>query len=95
MCNSSLSNSQRASIEIINFRRLLRDMYESIKPRRRDRAMPLRNMDERRNIWTSAQERKKEKKEGDETKYEEQKKVLAISLVISLSFLTFDRGYFR
>lgn len=57
--------------------------------------MPLRNMDERTNIWTSAQERKKEKKEGDETKYEEQKKVLAISLVISLSFLTFDRGYFR
>lgn len=57
--------------------------------------MPLKNMDERRNIWTSAQERKKEKKEGDETKYEEQKKVLAISLVISLSFLTFDRGYFR
>lgn len=36
--------------------------------------MPLRNMDERRNIWTSAQEWKKEKKEGDETKYEKQKK---------------------
>lgn len=53
-------------------------MYESIKrtktSRSRDAFEKYGRKEEYMDIWTSAQERKKEKKEGDETKYEEQKK---------------------